>query len=83
MDLESKNVFARKLRFALFKADMSYTDLSKLLGYSLSNVSRKIAQNNFTERDMRIISEALGYDIRVDLVSKDTGEELQIPEWYI
>lgn len=79
MDLENKNVFSTKLKFALFKAGMSYTDLSNLLGYSLSNVSRKIAQNNFTERDMRIISEALGYDIKIDLVSKDTGEELQIP----
>lgn len=57
---------------------MDGTQLAKLLGCSQSNVSKKLRLNNFRESDIRQISEALGYDVSIKLVSKDTGEELQM-----
>lgn len=79
MNSENTNTFSCILEAAMFKKKLNDTQLAKLLDCSQSNISKKLRLNNFRESDMHRISEALGYDVNIKLISKETGEELQIP----
>lgn len=71
------NIIAEKLRIAMVKNnDMKLSQLGKLIDCSASNISNKFKRNNFCESDFRQIAEALGYDVEITLVSKDTGERI-------
>lgn len=78
MGQKNTNTFSEMLHYAMVKrGNMNYTQLSKLLGCSVSNVSRKFKQNNFTESDMHSIANALGYNIEITLISKESGDVLK------
>lgn len=73
----SKNTGAKKIRIAMAQSGIvKIAELADKLNCSSSNVSTKLKRNNFCESDFRNIAEALGYDVEINLVSKDTGEKI-------
>lgn len=71
------NIIAEKLKIAMVKKnDIKVTELAKMINCSPSNISNKFKRNNFSESDLRTIANALGYDVEISLISKDTGESI-------
>ena len=68
----------QKIRIAMIKKNIK--SLSELAGRmencSPQNLHNKIKRDNFSESEMHKIAEALGADLRIEFVDKETGEVL-------
>lgn len=74
---ESKNIGAEKLRIAMVKHnDMKLAELARLTSMSAPNISNKFKRNNFNETEFRKFADALGYDVEITLISRDTGDQI-------
>lgn len=49
-----------KIRILLVKKKMTVTQLAEILGTSQSNISKKMKRDNFSEKELIEIAEALG-----------------------
>ena len=67
---------AGKIRIALIKRNMSVKDLAAKLGCTSQNLSGKFKRDNFSEKELQDITEAIGCSFDGRFLSKDTGEEL-------
>lgn len=56
---------AKKIKMLLVEREMTLTDLAKLLGKSLSNMSTKMKRDNFSEKDLMEIANVLDFDYEV------------------
>ena len=65
-----------KIKIALIKRNISITQLAKALNTSSQNISGKFKRDNFQEKEMRQIAEALNCDLILNLKMRDTGEEI-------
>lgn len=74
---QNTNIIAEKLRIAMVKHnDMKLSELARLSNTSAPNMSNKFKRNNFSETDFRELAGILGYDVEINLVSKETGEKI-------
>ena len=74
---ENNNIIAEKIRIAMVKNnDMKLSKLAELTGFSAPTITNKFKKNNFSESDFRQIANALGYDVEIALVSRETGEKI-------
>lgn len=55
-----ERIVGRRIKGIMGEKDVSLTELARRLGYSRQNLSNKFARDNFTEKDIQEISEALG-----------------------
>lgn len=55
---------------------MTLTELSKRLGKSLPAISKKMRRDNFCEKDLKEIAEALNYDYEAVFTDKETGKTI-------
>ena len=77
MSEQNNNIVAEKLRIAMVKNnDMKLSKLAELIGCSAPNISNKFKRNNFSEKEIRQMANALGYDVEITLVSKENGERI-------
>lgn len=60
-------MFTKMLKMELLKKDMLAKDLSEKLGWSPSNLSGKMRRDNFSEKEMQEIAEALGMKLNISL----------------
>ena len=67
---------AKKIKMLLVERDMTLTDLSKLLNKSLSTMSDKMKRDNFSEKDLNKIAEALNFKYDIVFTDKDTGKTI-------
>lgn len=67
---------AEKVRILLVKRKITVTDLAKRLGMSQSNLSNKLSRDNFNEKELREIAEALNCDLDIGFTLRDTGEQV-------
>lgn len=67
---------AEKVRILLVKRKITVTDLAKLLGMSQSNLSNKLSRDNFSEKELQEIAEALNCDLDIRFTLRDTGEQV-------
>ena len=58
------------------KGIKSLSELAGKLNCSPQNLHNKMKRDNFDEKEMREIAEALGANLRIELVDKETGEVL-------
>lgn len=65
---------AEKVRILLVKRKITVTDLAKRLGMSQSNLSNKLSRDNFNEKELQEIAEALNCDLDIGFTLRDTGE---------
>ena len=68
--------FSEKIRVILKRKNLTIRDLANLLNISSQNLSKKLSRNNFSEKDIKQITEALGCDYEIKIKIKDTGEEI-------
>lgn len=74
---ENNNIIAEKIRIAMVKNnDMKLARLSEITTFSAPTLTNKFKKNNFNESDLRQIATALGYDVEISLISKETGERI-------
>lgn len=67
---------AEKVRILLVKRKITVTDLAKRLGMSQSNLSNKLSRDNFSEKELQEIAEALNCDLDIRFTLRDTGEQV-------
>lgn len=67
---------AEKVRILLVKRKITVTDLAKRLGMSQSNLSNKLSRDNFSEKELQEIAEALNCDLDIGFTLRDTGEQV-------
>lgn len=67
---------AEKVRILLVKRKITVTDLAKRLGMSQSNLSNKLSRDNFNDKELQEIAEALNCDLDIGFTLRDTGEQV-------
>jgi transcriptional regulator with XRE-family HTH domain len=67
---------AEKIRLLLVKRqNISESELARRLGELPQSLYPKMKRDNFTERDLRRIADALNCTLKITFVMNDTGEE--------
>lgn len=67
-------MFREQVEFVLIKKGMKKAQLADKLKWSKSNLYNKLGRNNFTEREMREIAEALDCTLNISITINETGE---------
>ena len=66
-----------KIRIMLVKSgNISESELARRMGTSPQNLHNKLKRDNFTESDLAEIAKALNCDLKIQFISRETGEEL-------
>jgi len=60
-----------KIKIVLVKKKMTVTQLAEALGTSQSNLSKKMKRDNFSEKELEGIAEALGIEYEASFVLED------------
>lgn len=65
------------IRIALVKrGNLSESELARRMGISPQNLHNKMKRDNFTERDLYEIAEALGLKLQIQFIDPTTGERI-------
>ena len=65
------------IRIALVKrGNLSESELARRIGISPQNFHNKMKRDNFTETDLREITEALGLRLEISFIDPETGEKV-------
>ncbi|AEF82105.1 helix-turn-helix domain-containing protein [Leadbettera azotonutricia] len=66
-----------KIRIMLVKqGNISEAELARRLGQTPANLHHKMKRDNFSEKELREIAEALDCGLKINLVMNKTGEEI-------
>ena len=65
-----------KIKIILRRKKMTVAELADATGQSRQNLSNKLSRDNFTEKELYTIAEALGCTFSAKFVLNDTGEEI-------
>lgn len=65
-----------KIKIVLKRRNMTLGQLADKLGISRQNLSNKMSRDNFTEKDLYEIAEALECTFSASFTMNDTGEEI-------
>ena len=66
-----------KIRVACVKrGNISEAELARRVGVTPQNFNNKMTRDNFPEKELREIADALGCDLEISLVMRDTGEKV-------
>ena len=65
-----------KIKIALIKKGMTVKDLAAKLGCSSQNISGKFKRDNFSEKELQDIADAMGCNFVGAFVDKQTGKEV-------
>lgn len=63
-----------KIRLLYKKKGFTLEDLAQKTGQQQPNLSNKLRRGDLRESDMRAIAEALGYDLSIDFIDRETGQ---------
>ena len=69
-------MMTEKVGIALIKQNKSVKDLAAAIGCTSQNLSGKFKRDNFSDKELVEIAEALGSRYEVRLINKETGEEI-------
>lgn len=67
---------SEKIIVLLERRKMNKSDLAAAIGTTRQNLGNKLSRNNFSENDLRKIADALGTDLQVDFIDRETGESI-------
>lgn len=67
---------ALKIKAILFDRKMTVKELAEKIGTSRTNLSSKLSRDNFSEKDLRAIAEALNCEFDGIFTYKDTGKKI-------
>jgi len=60
----------------MINKNISLNELAEKVETSSQNLNNKFRRDNLSENDIRNMADALGYDVRISLIDRETGEEL-------
>lgn len=63
-------MFEKLLKYKLVDRDLKVSDLSRLINTSHQNLTQKLKRDNFSEKEMIQIAEALNCDLEITLIDK-------------
>lgn len=69
-------MMTEKIRIALIKQNRSVKDLAASIGCTSQNLSGKFKRDNFSEKELAEIADAMGYRFEGKFIDKETGEEI-------
>ena len=67
---------SEKIKVILKRRGMTMGQLAESIGQTRQNLSNKMTRDNFPEKELREIADALGCDLEISLVMRDTGEKV-------
>ena len=73
---ESVDMMTKKINTLLIEMNISKKELARRLNTSPSNLSGKLKRDNFTEKELRQIAQALNCDYDGIFTFKDSGKQL-------
>ncbi|MGI5937055.1 MAG: helix-turn-helix transcriptional regulator [Oscillospiraceae bacterium] len=65
-----------KIRILAGRRNLTLKELAEKLGMSRQNLNNKLTRNNFSEKQLRDIAEALNCTLDITFTTKDTGESI-------
>ena len=65
-----------KIRILLLERKITIKDLAEKIGTNGSNLSNKLSRDNFSEKELREIAEALECDYDAAFTMRDTGKTI-------
>ena len=68
-------MFSKKVKLCLVYKDMLRKELAQLIGTGVTNLNNKIQRDNFSEKDMQSIANALNCELVIKLIDKETVQE--------
>ena len=68
-------MFSRKVKILLMDKHLQQKQLAEKLSTSKNNLNNKLVKDNFTEKDMQSIADALNCELVIKLIDKETGQE--------
>lgn len=66
-----------KIKIILSRRNMTQAELADKTEQSPQNLSNKMSRDNFSEKELIAISEAIGCTVKISFIMNDTGEEIQ------
>jgi len=63
-------MFSKIVKHALVDRGLKVADLARLLNTSYANIAQKMKRDNFSEKEMREIADALGFELNISLDDK-------------
>lgn len=67
---------SEKIKIILGRRNMTISDLAKNLNTSRQNLTNKFARNNFSEKELQQIAEAMNCSVNVIFTLTDTDETI-------
>ena len=67
---------AEKIKIVLKRRKMTMGELAEKTNQTRQNLSNKMARNNFPEKELKEIAEALDCELETTLIMKDNGERI-------
>ena len=68
-------MFSRKVKILLMDKQLKQRELAEKLGTKHANIGNKLTRDNFSEKDMQSIADALNCKLVIKLIDKETGQE--------
>ena len=65
-----------KIKVIMKRRGMTLGDLATATGQSRQNLSNKMGRDNFQEKDIQALAQALNCDYEAFLIMRDTGEKI-------
>jgi len=62
---------AEKIKLILGRKNMTLSDLAKKMNSTRQNLHNKMTRNNFSENELRLISEILEVELKIEFVLSD------------
>jgi len=65
------------IRIAMVKkGNLSEAELARRVGVTPQNFNHKMKRDNFTEKDLQEIADALGLKLEISFIDPETGEKI-------
>lgn len=65
-----------KIKVVMKRRGMTLGQLAEATGQTRQNLSNKMGRDNFQEKDLQILAQALNCDYEANLIMRDTGEKI-------
>ncbi len=69
---------AEKIKVIMKRNNFTMTELANQLNCSRQNLSNKMSRNNFDESELTAIANALGCELEINFVNRETGEKIEL-----
>lgn len=67
---------AKKIRILLIEREITLTELSRRLNITAPTMSDKLKRDNFSEKDLKKIADALNFDYEAVFTDRETGKTI-------